>query len=405
MAAALGQDPSGERKAQRDSMTMAQLCDEYVADMEAGRVNGKKESTIKSDKSRIAAHIMPVLGKRKVSGVTQEDAEQFMRDLPPGSARRVTGLLGAIFSYSVKRKLRPDNPVHGLDKPAEVKKLRRLSDAEYAQLWRALENGDNAASDVFLLLAVSGWRSSEAKNLKWSEVDLERKVAALGDTKTGVSVRPLSSAAVDIIQRQAEEGPVRFRLPARQADFQPNSALEQATYARRRNAAYVAPLARIVGGRSWSTRSHNLRSARPRPAGHNVPLHAPGRQGANRGFGPCRQRDAKADEGLTEMAMLDDDQLRIAEAVRAGNRASMNDASWLFASYFIYKWIFAVTTPVAFFSAIAIGVHTNAYWGWGLLIAQQLLCVSFTKTGLLLTFVMLIWALSRIPLVDQRLVG
>jgi integrase len=210
MAAALGQDPSGERMALRNSMTMEQLCDEYVADMQSGRIKGKKESTIKSDISRIATHIKPVLGKRKVSGVTQEDAEQFMRDLPPGSARRVTGLLGAIFSYSVKRKLRPDNPVHGLDKPAEVKRMRRLSDAEYAQLWRTLENGDNAASDVFLLLAVSGWRSSEAKNLKWSEVDLERRVATLGDTKTGLSVRPLSDAAVEIIQRQERKGPFVF---------------------------------------------------------------------------------------------------------------------------------------------------------------------------------------------------
>jgi hypothetical protein len=91
---------------------------------------------------------------------------------------------------------------------------------------------------------------------------------------------------------------------------------------------------------------------------------------------------------------LDDDQIRIAEAVRAGNNASLNDAAGDVASLFIYKWIFTVTTPVAFFSAIAIGVHTNAYWGWGSLIAQQLLCVTYTKTGLLLTFIMLIWALG-----------
>ena len=74
--------------------------------------------------------------------------------------------------------------------------------AEYAQPWKALGNGDNVAADVFLLLAISGWRSGEARLLKWSEVDLERRVATLGDTKTGVSVRPLSNAGVEIIQRQ-----------------------------------------------------------------------------------------------------------------------------------------------------------------------------------------------------------
>jgi hypothetical protein len=71
------------------------------------------------------------------------------------------------------------------------------------------------------------------------------------------------------------------------------------------------------------------------------------------------------------MAMLDEDQIRIAEAVRAGNRASMNDTGWLFASYFIYKLKFAVTTPAAFFSSIAMGHNTNNYCGCGLLIGNS----------------------------------
>jgi integrase len=57
-------------------------------------------------------------------------------------------------------------------------------------------------SDIFLLLAVTGFRSSEAKNLRWSEVDLERSTAILEDTKSGRSVRPLSGAAIAIIKRQ-----------------------------------------------------------------------------------------------------------------------------------------------------------------------------------------------------------
>jgi len=40
--------------------------------------------------------------------------------------------------------------------------------------------------------------------LKWSECDLERKVAILGDTKTGMSVRPLSAIAVEIIRQRPQ---------------------------------------------------------------------------------------------------------------------------------------------------------------------------------------------------------
>ena len=199
---AVGKDPAAELKALRSAPTVEWLCDEYVSDMQSGKVNGKKLSTIKTDISRITTHIKPALGKRKVAGVTQEDVEQFMHGLNPGSARRVTGLLGAIFSYSIKRKLRETNPVHGLDKPADVKRMRRLSADEYAQLWSALEGEKSVASDVFLFLTISGWRSGEAKNLRFAEVDLERRVATLGDTKSGVSIRPLSGAAIEIIKRQ-----------------------------------------------------------------------------------------------------------------------------------------------------------------------------------------------------------
>jgi Arm DNA-binding domain len=88
----LGEDPTAERMALRQSITMEQLCDEYVSDMQSGKISGKKASTIKSDISRIATHIKPKLGKRKVTGVTPDDVETFMRSFNQGSARRVGAL-------------------------------------------------------------------------------------------------------------------------------------------------------------------------------------------------------------------------------------------------------------------------------------------------------------------------
>jgi integrase len=134
-----------------------------------------------------------------------------MNGLSPGNANRVTGLLGAIFSYAVKKKLRPDNPAHGITKAPDVKRLRRLSDAEYQRLHVAIRDTQSSVvGDIFRMLAVSGWRNSEARCLKWSEVDLERRVAILGDTKSGQSVRPLSGAACEIIKRQERSSPYVF---------------------------------------------------------------------------------------------------------------------------------------------------------------------------------------------------
>jgi integrase len=127
-----------------------------------------------------------------------------MRSMKQRSAGRAVGLLGAIFAYALKRKLVAVNPVRGVETPKDVKRNRRLSDAEYAQLGAALSG--SMFSDIFLLLAVTGFRSSEAKNLRWDECDLERNIVKLRDTKTGVSVRPLSDAAIEIIKRQKQNG-------------------------------------------------------------------------------------------------------------------------------------------------------------------------------------------------------
>jgi integrase len=164
----LGEDPSAAKMALRDAMTMEQLCDEYIQN----GMNDKKASTIRGDLSRIKVHIKPALGKRKVTGVTSDDVEQFMRSINQGGARRVTWLLSAMFTYAIKRKLRADNPVHGIDIPADAKRTRRLSESEYVQLWSALENEQSVASEVFLFLVETGWRSGEARTLQFSEIDL-----------------------------------------------------------------------------------------------------------------------------------------------------------------------------------------------------------------------------------------
>src|SRR4051812_43329874 len=49
-------------------------------------------------------------------------------------------------------------------------------------------------------LELTGWRSGEAQALRWAELDLPRRTATLGDTKTGRSIRPLSHAACDVLR-------------------------------------------------------------------------------------------------------------------------------------------------------------------------------------------------------------
>ena len=81
-------DPAAEKNAKRNTRTVAELCDLYLADATAGRLLTrrlqKKASTLAIDVGRIERHIKPLLGGRAVSAVTREDVETFMHDVASG---------------------------------------------------------------------------------------------------------------------------------------------------------------------------------------------------------------------------------------------------------------------------------------------------------------------------------
>jgi integrase len=193
-AADNGEDPAAEKHALRSGATMSELMDDYVADMDAHKLNGKAASTKRADKSRVEKHLKPKLGKIRVTAITQFQIENFMNECSQGSAKRLIQLLGAIFSFAIKKGLRSDNPCKGIVKPKDVRKTRRLSEVEYSQLQKAIDGVSNPMfANVFLTLALTGWRSGEVKNLRWAELDLPRQIATLNETKSGRSIRPLSA--------------------------------------------------------------------------------------------------------------------------------------------------------------------------------------------------------------------
>ena len=117
---ARGSDPAETKQKARHAQTVEDLCAEYMEAAANGRfrIKGgreKKPSTLASDRSRIRCHVVPILGRKSV--VVRDAAR--LRKLHTSSrkrkwkagASRALGMLGAIFQYAVKQKIRLDNPV------------------------------------------------------------------------------------------------------------------------------------------------------------------------------------------------------------------------------------------------------------------------------------------------------
>lgn len=157
---ARGEDPAAQKRAVRSARTVAALCDEYLAEMRAGRVltrrgEAKRPSTVANDAGRIERHIKPLIGHLPAATLTPADVEGLMHDVAEGrttatvhvrargvarvlggraTASRTVVLLGAVYTWAIRRKLVPDNPCRDVQRFADVRRERRMSDAEYALL-------------------------------------------------------------------------------------------------------------------------------------------------------------------------------------------------------------------------------------------------------------------------------
>ncbi len=248
--AAHGGDPAEEREEERRALTIKQLCEQYIADMEAGLILGKggrpkKETTIATDVGRLRRHIVPLLGTRRVRDITKPDMNNLMKDIIAGKTRvivktnklrgkaivrggagtaiRTMGLLGGVFSYAVEAGIIEHNPTHGLRKPKYKVRDRRLSESEYRTLGDILRQGCRSNqlrihADILRLIALTGCRRGEIVNLKWSAVDLEGSCLRLADSKEGATVRPVGLPVVEYLEKERPHRTGTYVFPGQDID-------------------------------------------------------------------------------------------------------------------------------------------------------------------------------------------
>jgi len=149
-------------------------------------------------------------GKTRVSVKTKKLRGKAVVRGGAGTATRTVGLLGGILTYAVEAGIIQTNPAHGVRKPKDNVRKRRLSEAEYRILGRMLRDAAKQEKygkivDIVRQIALTGCRRSEMIGLKWTEADTESSCLRLEDSKEGESIRPIGLPDVEYLERRRTE--------------------------------------------------------------------------------------------------------------------------------------------------------------------------------------------------------
>lgn len=224
----LGADPAAEKADRRKALTVANLIDAFIAEHVQGKLKLKTGDAYAAGLARLReAH-----GSLKVEALTRAQLAALhskMRETPY-AANRALASWAKMFSWAENRGLAPEgyNPARKIERYREEARERFLTFEEIFRLgealklaeteglpWDANEDGikakhlakpenrrsqlDPFAVAALRLLILTGARLREILDAQWSQVDLQRGILFLTDSKTGRKPLYLNAAAQEVI--------------------------------------------------------------------------------------------------------------------------------------------------------------------------------------------------------------
>lgn len=203
--AANGVDVGAGRAAERQKATMKEVADRFLS----LHVTKLKPNTATEYRRIITKKVLPKLGTRKADDVARMDCARLHAGLAekPRVANLTLAILSKLINWAIEHGYRSDplNPCKRIGRFRENRRERFLQDDEMARLGAALTAAEvNGSESIFALAAIrllilTGARHREILTLKWSYVDLQRRLILLPDSKTGAKAIPLNQAAIGVL--------------------------------------------------------------------------------------------------------------------------------------------------------------------------------------------------------------
>ena len=203
---AAGRDPAATRDRDNAAPTVRDLAHRFLQEHVQAK---RKPSTAREYRRLLNKVILPSLGNRRATEVERSDIAQLHHKMgkTPYQANRVLALLSKLFNWAELHGYRPDgsNPCRHVERYREKNRERFLSDAELAKLGEVLLITElEHSSSPFVIAAVrlllfTGARLGEILELRWENVDMERAILRLSDSKTGPKVLYLNAPTLEVL--------------------------------------------------------------------------------------------------------------------------------------------------------------------------------------------------------------
>jgi integrase len=224
-----GADPADERRTAREVRTFRAVAEDWLR----LHVRAKRGARTAEEYERIMKlHILPHVGSKRIVDLRRADLTKLHAAMSetPRAANHALSVISAVWNWSARRDevAAAANPAKGIERYAEDGRERYLTTAELARLGDALREGETIGLPFVIdetkpkakhapkpehrrvkldpfgvaairLLLLTGARLREILDARWSQVDLERGVLFLTQSKTGRKPLYLSAAAQAVL--------------------------------------------------------------------------------------------------------------------------------------------------------------------------------------------------------------
>jgi integrase len=230
-SAQLGGDPGAARIKAREMPSFKDFAERYLTEEATVKL---KPKTIGNYKIYLRKHAVPIIGGIKLDKLDSSDVARTHRKIgekTPTTANRLVECIASVYRFAAQCGLvkRGSNPTAGITAFREQRHERYLTSEELARLGDAIREAETTgvpwlvdetkptakhipkknqlthidphAAAALRLLILTGARLREILHLRWEEVDIERGLLLLPDSKTGRKTIVLNAPALAVLAK------------------------------------------------------------------------------------------------------------------------------------------------------------------------------------------------------------